>query len=132
MKNAAPAGTGAALSSSENKIGDPRQIAANIPDQSRASQGPHPQSGADSAIHCGTIWKSPRDKRQCIEGKIKSYQGSPPFFDIRILELDAGGRMVPTSKGITCSMARLPQLAQLIGTAVRKASAAGLLTQVST
>jgi hypothetical protein len=85
----------------------------------------------NGGIHCGAVWKSPRDKRQCVQASIKSFDGSPPYLDLRIFELDAYGCMKPTHKGITVSMARLPALGQLIGGAVRKAYAAGLLTSVS-
>jgi hypothetical protein len=133
MKNATARGQPGVASSKSSDIDRNRNLNTAIVSAPAApNQDPHRQSGADSALHIGAIWKSPRDKRQCIEAKIKSYQGSPAFLDLRILEMDAAGRMQPTHRGITCSMARLPALAKLVGDAVRKAGAAGLLTAVST
>ncbi len=86
-----------------------------------------PQASIELPVHVGAIWKSARDKRACIQGTIKSFNDSPPYLDLRIFELDAQGRMQATHRGITVSMARLPALAQLVGDAVRKASAAGLI-----
>jgi hypothetical protein len=97
----------------------------------RSSSPPAQEQLADTGIHIGAIWKSARDKRACIQATIKTFNGSPPFLDLRIHELDSFGRMVPTSKGITCSMQRLPALAKLVGDCLRKAAALGLLTGAS-
>jgi hypothetical protein len=76
--------------------------------------------------HVGAIWKSPRDKRQCIQAQLRAFNGSP-FCDLRIFELDHQGRMRATSKGLTISPQRLMQLAKLVGDAARKATALGLI-----
>jgi hypothetical protein len=75
--------------------------------------------------HIGAIWKSPRDKRTCIQAGIKSYNGSA-YLDLRVFQLDAQGRMRPTAKGITISPQRLMALAKLVGDAARTAHALGL------
>jgi hypothetical protein len=76
----------------------------------------------------GAIWLSPRDRTRCIQGGIKSFNGSAPYFDLRIFEMDAQGRMRATSKGITVSAQKLPALAKLVGDAARKAHALGLVS----
>jgi hypothetical protein len=72
-------------------------------------------------IHVGAVWKSARDKTQCIQGTIKSYCGNP-YLDLRVYALNASGRMVPTPKGITVSLAQLGKLTKLVGDAYRMAS----------
>jgi len=130
VKNApSPTATARGVSTSSGNNNNRTTV---VSDGSAPSQASTQQLIADEEIHIGAIWKSPRDKRACIEGKIKSFNDSPPYFDLRILEMDAQGRMRPTHKGVTVSMACLPALAKLVGDAMRKASAAGLLTAVST
>ncbi len=84
------------------------------------------QKQLTDVAHVGAVWKSPRDKRQCIQAGFKSFNGSPPYLDLRVFELDAQGRMRATTRGITISPPRLNQLAKLIGDAARKAQKLGL------
>lgn len=76
--------------------------------------------------HVGAVWKSPRDKRACIQAGFKSYN-SVPHLDLRLYEADGQGRMRPTTKGITVSPQRLMQLAKLVGDAARMAARLGLI-----
>jgi Transcriptional Coactivator p15 (PC4) len=107
--------------------------AASSSDKDQASNnvlsdlGAVPQANysAVDIAHVGAIWKSPRDKRTCIQAGLKSYNGSP-YCDLRIFEMDAQGRMRPTSKGLTVSPQKLMHLAKLVGDAARKAHALGL------
>lgn len=72
-------------------------------------------------VHVGAIWKSARDRSQCIQASIRRYEGHP-YLDLRVHVLDGAGRMVPSARGITCSLAQLGKLTQLVGNAYRMAS----------
>jgi Transcriptional Coactivator p15 (PC4) len=97
-------------------------VNASIPSACNSAQD---QNQAVDIAHIGAIWKSPRDKRTCIQAGLKSYNGAP-YCDLRVFEMDHLGRMRATAKGITISTQRLPQLAKLLGDAARKAHALGL------
>ena len=127
MKNR-PEGDSRAASS----FSDSKQPAKNVlSDQPTLLQvPPSPQSIADElagdGIHVGSIWKSPRDKTTCIQAKLRSFNECP-YLDVRVFQLDERGRMKPTSKGVTVSVAKIGGLSKLVGDAYRKALAIGLV-----
>lgn len=80
----------------------------------------------NGGLHCGAIWKSPRDRTRCIQATIREYHGNA-YADFRLFELNASGQMLPVKgKGITVSVRQLGAFAKLAGDAYRKASQAGL------
>jgi hypothetical protein len=54
------------------------------------------------------IWKSPRDRKNTIVISLKQYEGHT-FLDCRIFGTNSEGQSVPTAKGVTVGMARLPE-----------------------
>lgn len=117
-ENAPPMGKSGARNYKATTSSNPTVAIARSPAQDQSA----------TVAHIGAIWKSPRDKRQCIEANFKTFNGSPPYLDLRILELDASGRMRPTAKGITISPQRLAQLAKLLGDAARMAQKLGMVS----
>jgi hypothetical protein len=77
----------------------------------------------DTAL--GRIWKSPRDRSRCVEASLRSFNGFD-FVEIRALQLDHCGRMVPTGQRLTISVKQLGKFSQMIGNCYRRASAMGL------
>jgi len=94
-------------------------------------QNPNPQAGILSSnsnatdIHIGTIWKSARDKSNAIEAHLREFNGHS-YADFRVMQMDSRGRMHPTGKGVTVSLARLGEFAALAGKAYRVAAQRGL------
>ena len=80
---------------------------------------------AGDGIHIAALWKSRRDRRQAIQVSLRSYEGHP-YVDARVYATNPFGRMVPTTKGITVGVAKLPQFAKAIGDALRMAHKLGL------
>ncbi len=56
---------------------------------------------------------------------MRSFHGSD-FIDIRALELDGFGRMMPSGQRLTISTKQIGKFSKLIGDCYRKASAMGL------
>jgi hypothetical protein len=100
---------------------------STLPNSSAPAQEPLIVS---DGVHIGTVWKSPRDKTRCIQGTLKSFNGSN-FADFRVHTMDGHGRMIPTPKGITVSVKRLGQFAALVGNAYRRAATMGLTPRSS-
>ncbi len=89
------------------------------------SQSETAQESLADGIHIGTIWKSPRDRTRSIEATLRTYNGND-FADIRVMQSDGQGRLVPTDQRLTVSVKRLGQFAALIGNAYRRAERMGL------
>ncbi|WP_160168933.1 transcriptional coactivator p15/PC4 family protein [Bradyrhizobium sp. Ai1a-2] len=79
-----------------------------------------------AGIRVGAIWKSARDRRRAIQATLREYEGNA-YADFRIFEMDAFGRMRPTSKGLTVSVKQLGKFAKLVGDTYRVALKMGLL-----
>lgn len=75
--------------------------------------------------HVASLWKSPRNRQQAIQVGLKSFAGHD-YCDIRIYEAIGSGFMRPSSKGLTVSLQKLPQLAKALGDAHRQAVQLGL------
>ena len=70
-----------------------------------------------------------KNKTSELRGRFAEYHGRR-YFDLRtFVTADASGDRVPTRKGITLALDRLPELRDLIDRAVIEARAAGLLDQ---
>ena len=75
-------------------------------------------------IEIGTLEKS---ATQDLRVKLSTYQGRR-YLDVRTyVTLDATGERVPTKKGVTVTVAKIPELRALIEKAEAEARAAGLL-----
>src|SRR5437016_82552 len=77
----------------------------------------------DTAL--GRIWKSPRDRSRCVEASLRSFNGYD-FVEIRAMQMDHSGRMVPTSQRLTISVKQLGKFSQRVGNCYRRAEAMGL------
>jgi hypothetical protein len=101
-----------------------------LPDATMPAQAGSSDPLAGDGIGIASFWKSPRSRTEAIQVSLKSYQGHP-YLDARVYATDAGGRMVPTSRGIAVGVKTLPQFAKAIGDGLRKAHQLGLLTERS-
>ena len=72
------------------------------------------------------FWKSARNRRQTIVIALKRYEGHT-FLDCRVFDTNAEGQAVPSTKGVTVGMARLPEFAAGVAKALEKAKALGLI-----
>ncbi|MGY4351235.1 hypothetical protein ACVWXM_007728 [Bradyrhizobium sp. GM7.3] len=77
-------------------------------------------------IEIAKFWKSARNRTQSIVISIKHYEGHT-FLDCRLFGTNAEGRTVPTGKGVTVGMARLPEFASGVAKALAKARELGLI-----
>lgn len=74
------------------------------------------------------IHKMWRDRRgNALVFALKSYQGRA-FFDLRTFYTDQDGIFKPTTKGITASPSKLPEIFKAIVKALDRARELGLLT----
>ena len=81
-------------------------------------------------VEIAKFWKSARDRRNSIGLSIKQYEGHI-FLDCRVFGTNADGQMVPTMKGITVGMARLPEFLRGVQRAHAKAVELGLIDGAS-
>ncbi|MET4240724.1 transcriptional coactivator p15/PC4 family protein [Bradyrhizobium sp. RT10b] len=73
------------------------------------------------------IHKMWRDRRgNALVFALKSYQGRA-FFDLRTFYTDQDGILKPTSKGVTASPSKLPEIARALVKALERARELGLL-----
>ena len=79
-------------------------------------------------IHLAAIWRGPRDRSRAIQFALREFNGHS-FLDIRQYQ-SSSGYMIPTTKGLTISVAQLGRFAHAAGSAYRRAVALGL-TRVS-
>jgi hypothetical protein len=70
-------------------------------------------------------WKKNRGA-DVIRAQLKSYEGYD-LFDLRTWFNAPDGQCRPTSKGFTCGVRHLPQLAKAIDAALRKARELGVI-----
>jgi hypothetical protein len=78
-------------------------------------------------IEIAKYWKSARNRRQTTVLTIKHYEGHT-FLDCRLFDTNGEGQSVPTTKGLTVSMARLLEFEAAVSKAVRKARELGLIS----
>jgi hypothetical protein len=81
-------------------------------------------------IALAAFWRGPRDYSRAIQFAFREYNGSP-FLDIRQYQ-NSSGYMVPTTRGLTISVAQLGRFAEAAGKAYREAARRGLITARST
>jgi hypothetical protein len=82
---------------------------------------------AEPVIVC-EFWANRRG--EAVRIQLKEFNGHP-LLDMRKYFTAADGKMVPTKKGLSIAIARLPDLAAAIGKALNKARELGLLGEVS-
>ena len=71
------------------------------------------------------LWKN-RQRREAIVASISTYEGRN-VAGIRLYTTSQEGKMLPTTKGVTMAVERLPELATAINRALKKARELGLL-----
>jgi hypothetical protein len=79
-------------------------------------------------VICSEFWANRRGETVRIQ--LREYQGII-IVDIRRHYTAADGKMLPTRKGISLVIARLPDLAKAIGQAERKARELGLINKAA-
>jgi hypothetical protein len=84
------------------------------------------QSPLDKPIEIAKFWKSGRDRKNSIVVSIKQYEGHT-FLDCRLFGTNSEGQSVPTAKGVTVGMARLPEFVSAIQKSLVKARELGLI-----
>jgi hypothetical protein len=80
----------------------------------------------DEPIEIAKFWKSARNRKQRIVLAIKQYEGHV-FLDCRLFDTNHEGQTIPTGKGVTVGMARLPVFAAAVTKALARASELGLI-----
>jgi hypothetical protein len=71
------------------------------------------------------LWKN-RQRRDAIVVSLSTFEGRN-LFAIRLHTTSQDGKMLPTSKGVSVMIGRLPELAQAVNRALKKAQALELL-----
>lgn len=71
------------------------------------------------------LWKN-RQRRDAIVVSPSTYEGRN-LFGIRLHTTSPDGKMLPTGKGVSMVIGRLPELAQAVNRAMKRAQALGLL-----
>jgi Transcriptional Coactivator p15 (PC4) len=66
------------------------------------------------------LWKSARNRKQTIVISLRCYEGHT-FLDCRTFDTNEAGQSVPTTKGVTVGMAKLPEFVAGITQALAKA-----------
>lgn len=64
-----------------------------------------------------------------VEIRLKSYEGRA-FLDVREYQTSTDGKSVPTKKGVTVAIPRIPELAHAVSKAYEKAIDIGLLKAI--
>jgi len=82
-------------------------------------------SSFTTGIDCGCIWRGPRDRSRAIQATIREYHGHH-FLDLRGLQMNEAGRMVPNGQRLTVSAKQIGKFSALVGAAFRKAERLGL------
>jgi hypothetical protein len=137
MKNAPGGGIRAGASKSSDRNTEKLHFteAARPAQAHQITTRPQASSSASAALGNGGVliasfWKSPRNRSEAIQIALKSYEGHA-YLDARVYATDAGGRMVPTSRGIAVGVKTLAQFTKAIGDGYRKAAQMGLITAAS-
>ncbi len=120
MKKEAPprANSAARMSSTITSSDDIKPTPASVQEQL-----------ANGGIHLAAIWRGPRDRSRAVQFALKEFNGHQ-FLDVRQY-VASSGYMVPTTKGLTISVAQLGKFAAAAGKAYRQAVQLGLVTAVS-
>ncbi|UQR67718.1 hypothetical protein LRP30_21765 [Bradyrhizobium sp. C-145] len=79
-------------------------------------------------VEVAKLWKSPRNRKQTIVIAIKHYEGHT-FLDCRMFGTNEQGQSVPTQRGVTVGIARLPEFAAGVAKALAKARELGLIAE---
>jgi Transcriptional Coactivator p15 (PC4) len=80
----------------------------------------------DAPVEISRTWKSPRNRKNSLVLAIKTYEGHT-FLDCRMFGTNAEGQTVPTAKGVTIGMTRLPEFLRSVQKAHAKAIELGLI-----
>ncbi|AWM07638.1 transcriptional coactivator p15/PC4 family protein [Bradyrhizobium symbiodeficiens] len=88
------------------------------------------QAQLGEGVHLAAIWRGPRDRSRAVQFALKEFNGHQ-FLDVRQY-VASSGYMVPTTKGVTISVAQLGKFAAAAGAAYRKAVQLGLVPRSST
>jgi hypothetical protein len=80
----------------------------------------------DEPLIISRFWKSSRDRKNSVVISIKKHEGHV-FLDCRLYGTNSAGQTVPTVKGVTIGMRRLPEFLSAVKKAHAKAVALGLL-----
>jgi hypothetical protein len=72
-----------------------------------------------------SIWKN-RQRRDAIVVELSTFEGRN-LISVRLHTTSQDGKMLPTAKGVSLVVARLPQLAKAINLAMKKAKELNLL-----
>jgi hypothetical protein len=121
MKNR-PRGYTRAASSSDRKQHQAVTLLSDHGASCQANSSIAEQLG--DGIHLAAIWRGPRDRSRAIQFALRQFNGHE-FLDIRQYE-SSSGYMIPTSKGLTISIAQLGRFADATGKAYRRAVSLGL------
>ena len=78
------------------------------------------------AVPIVKFWKSPRDHTKHVRIELSEYEGHP-LINVRIWKTGSDGIDRPTVAGIALAIRKLPELADGINKALRKARELGLL-----
>ena len=81
---------------------------------------------APLAVPIAKFWKSPRDHTKHVRIEISEYEGHP-LVNVRIWKTGSDGIDRPTVAGIALAIRKLPELADGINKALRKAREIGLI-----
>jgi hypothetical protein len=80
----------------------------------------------NESIEIAKFWKSARNRKQSIVVALKQYEGHQ-FLDCRVFDTNGEGQSVPTAKGVTVGMARLPEFVAAVTKAHARARELGLI-----
>ena len=72
------------------------------------------------------LWKN-RARRDAIVIALSSYQ-ERNLISVRVYTTSPDGKMLPTAKGVSLVISRLPELAKAVNSALAKAKELGLIT----
>jgi transcriptional coactivator p15 (PC4) len=75
------------------------------------------------------LWKG-RQRTECIRATLSQYKGKP-VFDVRVFFVTQSGHMQASKKGITVSIAKLPDLRKALEKAEARAIDLNLIEAVS-
>jgi hypothetical protein len=71
------------------------------------------------------LWKN-RQRRDAVVVSLATFEDRN-LISVRLYTTSPDGKMLPTAKGVSLVVARLPELATAIGSALKKAKELGLL-----
>jgi hypothetical protein len=87
-----------------------------------------PRPTLDEPVIISRFWKSPRDRKKHVRMEFSEYEGHP-LFNVRIWQTGSDGIDRPTVAGIALAIRKLPELADGINKALRKARELGFLDE---